>query len=243
MQQQHHGSSGGLPNFANMFSGQPPFPFGQGRTPSPSPKGANSNEGEGEAMDAPPDAETHPSDPQQQQQQQGQGSFMPQGPPGVVFGRSFQVTIQNGSATLSPIPNMQQDEHASAMAMAAMQQQGMPFPLPPGMIFGGPGMSMPFSGPGQPGFFSNVPPEAMQRIMMEQQRMMQQQQQQQQQAGDGNASNQQQLPVPPFPPHLTEEELHEFLANPDNQPAVKEFLDKVRTTRFVYLKLDRWLVT
>ena len=226
MQQQ---GGGGLPNFANMFSGgHPSFPFAQSRSPSPSPGGTSSNEGDGEAADAPPDAETHPSsDPHQPQQ----GTSMPS--PGVVFGRSFQVTIQNGSATLSPIPNMQEDEHAghAMAAFAAMQQQGqgqgMPFPLPPGVIFGGgpPGsMSMPFPGPGQGGFGfgGGVPPEVMQRIMMEQQRMMQQQQ------GDGSAPNQQQqLPVPPFPPHLTEEELHEFLANPDNQPAVKEFLDKV----------------
>ena len=225
-QQQHPGGGNGLPNFANMFSGHSSFPFAHGRSPSPSP---GSNEGDGEAADASPDAEPPSSDPQQQQVDQRHGpggASMP--PPGVVFGRSFQVTIQNGSASLSPIPNMQQqqDEHAMA-AFAAMQQQGLPFPLPPGVIFGGPPGSMPFPGQGQGGGFSNVPPEVMQRIMMEQQRMMQQQQQQQG-GGDGSAPNQQQLPVPPFPPHLTEEELHEFLANPDNQPAVKEFLDKVR---------------
>ena len=234
---QQHGS-GGLPNFANMCSlGHPSsFPFALGRSSSPSPGAGNgnNNEGDGEGVDGPPAAETHSSDPQQQQQ-----PHTPQGPadgsmpsmpaPGVVFGRSFQVTIQNGSATLSPIPNMQQDEHAANMAFASMQQQGLPFPLTPGMVFGGPasGMPMPFPGPGQGGFgfSSNVPPEVMQRIMMEQQRMMQRHQQQQ--SGDGTAPNQQQLPVPPFPPHLSEEELQEFLANPDNQPAVKEFLDKV----------------
>jgi hypothetical protein len=233
-------SGNGLPNFANMFSGQPSFPFPNGRSPSPSPgSGNNNNEGDGEAADASPDAETQSNIPQQQQGDHHQGlsgASMP--PPGLVFGRSFQVTIQNGSASLSPIPNMQQqqDEHAMA-AFAAMQQQGLPFPLPPGMMFGGPpgSMPMPFPGPGQGLGFSNVPPEVMQRIMMEQQRMMQQQQQQQH-GGDGSAPNhQQQLPVPPFPPHLTEEELHEFLANPDNQPAVKEFLDKVPTSAHSFL--------
>ena len=233
--QQHGGGVNGLPNFSNMFSGHPSFPFAQGRPSSPSP---GSSESDGEAADASRNTETHSFDPQQPQQQphadQRQGSMSP---PGVVFGRSFQVTIQNGSASLSPIPNMQQqqDEHAMA-AFAAMQQQGgMPFP--PGMVFGGPPGSMPMPFPGQGGF-SNVPPEVMQRIMGEQQRMMQQQQQQ---GGDGSASNQQQLPLPPFPPHLTEEELHEFLANPDNQPAVKEFLDKVGDHQISLGLITRWL--
>lgn len=82
----------------------------------------------------------------------------------------------------------------------------------PSLMQGGAGVS-----PGA----NNFPSEAMMRKIMSEQQQRMNQQQSGQIPDNQQQHIQMQMPPLPFPPDLTEEELQEFLSQPENQPAMK----------------------
>eukprot|EP01038_Epipyxis_sp_PR26KG_P008477 gene8477-11459_t len=102
--------------------------------------------------------------------------FLPPPPPGMVIGRSFQVVVQNGTATM--------------------------IPLPPGMI-------------------PSPPPELIKKFMADQHKHFLEHMQQQ---GKGDASNNPQAGGL-FPPDMSEEDLQEYLQDPENQAKIKEMIE------------------